>query len=369
MGALAQLIGFVGFVIGLVVGSVIAVPVASHLDVGVLRGTVTVVIVLGVAMLGGVGGNVIGRWSNVTMRRLHLGTIDAIGGAAVAAIGALLSAWLVAGLFTQTSVSWLTAPIQRSLVLTTLDAVLPPVPSVVARAQAFLSTEGFPAAFADITPPSTTGVAVPSARTADLIAAPVADSVLKVIASGGCGEDREGSSFVVAPGLVMTDAHVIAGEPVVEVLTTHGAERASVVEFDADLDVAVLRMAGATPPPIALDDAVVAQGTEGAVVGYPGGGPRIAIPAGIAGSFVAEGRDIYGSGLVERAIYAVSASVRPGSSGSPLVVAGRAVGMVFSRSVDQANLAYAIEAAALTGDLHTAEHASGPTTSGTCTPG
>jgi len=369
LGALAQLLGLLGFVIGLAIGSVVAVPVASRLQAGPLRSAVTVAIVLGLAVLAAIGGNVLGRWANVAMRRHKLGSVDAAGGVVVAALGALLSAWLVAGLFSQGSASWLAGPIQRSAVLTSLDAIMPPVPAVVSRAQAFLSTEGFPAAFAALTQPTTSSVAVPSASQASDLARSSLPSVLKVIASGGCGVVREGTGFVVAPSLVMTAAHVVAGEPVVAVTTPAGAYAAVVVVFDPSLDVAVVRVRSLGAPPLRLVRATQARGTPAAVVGYPKGGPLTVIPAGVADALEAQGRDIYGGGLVERDIYAVTASVAPGSSGSPLVVAHGVAGMVFSRSLSQSGLAYAIRSSALTALRRQALGLKGSVHTGACTPG
>jgi S1-C subfamily serine protease len=199
--------------------------------------------------------------------------------------------------------------------------------------------------------------------------------VLKVLAVGGCGVAREGTSFVVARGLVMTDAHVVAGEPKLQVDTPRGVVDASLVLFDPELDVAVLGVPQLRVMPVGLDVATVGRGTPAAVVGYPEDGPRTTEPAGIAGTLTAEGRDIYGSGLVDRAIYAVTALVRPGNSGSPVLVDGKAVGMVFSRSLSQSNTGYALRASALEPDLaravrstrFTASH--GTVGSGACTPG
>jgi hypothetical protein len=371
LGALTQLLGLVGFVVGLAVGAVIAVPVAARFHVGAARTGLIAGIVLGVAILAAIGGNVLGKWANVAMRRLKLGAIDALAGAAVAALGALLSAWLVAGLFTQSSVNWLAGPIQRSAVLTAIDAVMPPVPSVVARAEAFLSTDVFPVAFAEVTQPTTTSVAVPSQARADAIARRAARSVLKVEASGGCGEQRDGTSFVIAPGLVITDAHVVAGEPKLVVVTPLGPSRSVLVLFDPKLDVAILSvpLLSRSLPAVPLVGGIAAVGTPAAIVGYPGGGPRLSQPAGVAGALSAQGRDIYGGGLVTRPIYAVTATVRPGNSGSPLIARGGAIGMVFSRSLAQGNLGYAIRASALAADVRTTRSVLRPATNGTCTPG
>jgi S1-C subfamily serine protease len=369
LGAITQLLGLVGFVAGIALGAVIAVSVATRLHVGVERTIVTVCVVLGIGMLGAIAGNVLGRWANVAMRRLHLGTIDAVAGALVAAAGALLSAWLVAGLFTQTSISWLTAPIQHSAVLTAVDDIMPPVPGVIAHAEAFLSTEVFPRVFVNLIQPQTNAVRLPSVRVAAALARPAAPSVLKVLAAGGCGVAREGTSFVVAPGLVMTDAHVVAGEPEIQVDAPRGVEDVSLVLFDPTLDVAVLRVRGLALAPIPLVTTTAPRGTAAAIVGYPEDGPRTLQPAGVAGSFTAEGRDIYGSTLVDRAIYAVTATVRPGNSGSPLLVADGAIGMVFSRSLSQSNTGYALRASALAADVRRAEATRGTVGAGACTPG
>ncbi len=369
LGALTQLLSLIGFVVGLAVGAVVAVPIAGRLHFGLARTVVTVCVVLGIAVLGAVGGNTLGKWANVTMRRLHLGSVDAVCGAGVAALGALLSAWLVAGLFTQSSIGWLARPIQHSAVLTALDAVMPPVPSVIARAQAFVSNEVFPVAFAAVTQPTTSSVQLPTSSQTDALAARVETSVLKVVASGGCGVTRDGTSFVVAPGLLITNAHVVAGETRIVVDDGGTVIDPTLVAFDPSLDVAILRAPGLALRPIPLHTSLVATGTQGAVVGYPGGGPRTATPAGVAGAFEAQGRDVYGGSLVTRPIYAVTSSVLPGNSGSPLVAGNAAVGMVFSRSLSQPGLAYALRAAALVGAVVRASHLTGRVGSGACVPG
>ena len=93
------------------------------------------------------------------------------------------------------------------------------------------------------------------------------------------------------------------------------------------------------------------------------------MPAGVAGAISAQGRDVYGGSLVSRPIYAVTAGVLPGNSGSPLIVGNAAVGMVFSRSLSQQDLAYAIRASALVGDVTRAMRTTQPVNPGACVPG
>ncbi len=79
------------------------------------------------------------------------------------------------------------------------------------------------------------------------------------------------------------------------------------------------------------------------MLGYPGGGPFTADPAGVMAQFEAEGRDIYGQGLTVRSVYEIQALVRPGNSGGPLVEPdGEVIGVVFSRSTTNANVGYAL---------------------------
>ena len=170
-------------------------------------------------------------------------------------------------------------------------------------------------------------------------------SVLKVVASGGCGVTRDGTSFVVAGGVVITNAHVVAGETHVDVVVGATARPATIVVLDPSLDVALLRVPGLTAPAIRLHPAVVPTGTVGAVVGFPGGGPRTATARGGRRRPLRPRAVTSTAGsLVTRPIYAVTASVLPGNSGSPLVAGNAAIGMVFSRSLNQSDLAYAIRA-------------------------
>jgi len=85
------------------------------------------------------------------------------------------------------------------------------------------------------------------------------------------------------------------------------------------------------------------RGTQGAVIGYPGGGPEAVEPAVIDAAVNAQGRDIYNSNLVTREVYVLQSTVRPGNSGGPLVdTQGHVLGIVFATSAAQAGQAFAL---------------------------
>jgi S1-C subfamily serine protease len=151
---------------------------------------------------------------------------------------------------------------------------------------------------------------------------------------------------VVAPQLVVTNAHVVAGlkKPVAQ--DDSGGHRATVVYFDPRLDLAILRIPDLTTPPLRLATGHANRGTVGAVLGYPGGGHFTVDPAAILGRQTAQGRTIYGTDLITREIYELQAKVRPGNSGGPVVAPdGSVLGVVFAMSTSQDNLGYALTAA------------------------
>jgi S1-C subfamily serine protease len=175
---------------------------------------------------------------------------------------------------------------------------------------------------------------------------------------------------VAAPGLVVTNAHVVAGiaAPLVQIGRT--VKATEVVLFDPSFDLAVLRVSGLSAPPLQLDPAPVGRGTQAAVLGFPGGGPFTVDAAGVMAAFEAQGRDIYGHGLTVRNVYELNALVRPGNSGGPLVLPdGRVIGVVFSRSTVDPSIGYALTSPDVLPRVLRAEGVVRAVSTGACTSG
>ncbi len=129
---------------------------------------------------------------------------------------------------------------------------------------------------------------------------------------------------------------------------------ADVIFFDPERDVAVLHVPGYTVAGLTFGPAQ--RGTQGAVIGYPGGARRTTVPAVVDGSIAAQGRDIYNANFVTRQIYVLQASVHPGNSGGPLIdLDGRVLGMVFATSASDPNQAYALTDDEIAPDIRDAE--------------
>jgi uncharacterized membrane protein required for colicin V production len=212
--------------------------------------------------------------------------------------------------------------VQRSLILSEINDVVPPerLLEELERVDPIGVFLGPPA----IVAPPEKGIAT------DPDVARAAKSVVRVTGIA-CGLGVEGSGWVARPGLVVTNAHVVAGisSPRVD-LPDGDAFTSSVVAFDATNDLAVLRVQGLHVPALAL--AQPQRSTPVALVGYPQNGPLTHTPARIGGTADVLSRDAYGRGPVKRQMTTIRGAVQPGSSGGPGVDAqGHVRTTVFAR--------------------------------------
>jgi S1-C subfamily serine protease len=179
-------------------------------------------------------------------------------------------------------------------------------------------------------------------------------------------QGREGSGFVYARERVMTNAHVVAGidEPTVRVGGVGRAYEATVVLFDPEKDVAVLRVPGLRAPVLRFDDEA-ARGDAAVVAGYPQDGGLDLQAATVANRVRATGQNIYNDGTVTREVYSIRSTVRPGNSGGPLLTTeGRVFGVVFARSTSDAETGYVLTAEEVSGDAERAARATAPVDTG-----
>lgn len=271
------------------------------------------------------------------VRRPFLHAADGAGGAALIASVALGLAWVFgAVLLHAPSTAQLRADIQRSVILRSLNDVLPPTGPLL---NALNRVDPAPTVLGPIAP-----VAKPDARIAsdpDVLRAGA--SVVRVL-STACGLGIEGSGWVAEPEIVVTNAHVVAGSTDTTVTTQDGIElEATPVYYAPRQDLALLRVGAPLPPlPISSERR---EGEGGAVLGYPENGPYALSPARIGETRETVSEDSYGNGPIERTIVAMSGRVRSGNSGGPLVdPRGRVVGTVFAATTVGPDGGYAIPA-------------------------
>jgi len=367
VGAVVQVFAIIGFFGGLYLGARLASVTVKWAHDPTAKTAVALTTMVGVAFALGMIGRIFG---GMLVTRVHSGlarSADVAVGSVVAVVAALVTVWLLASTMVNSSSATLDSAILKSKVITSLNGVLPPPPAVFSQAQGFLTAEGFPPVFAALAPASARPVPLPT--DSDLRRAVVAAGPSTVKVEGyGCGVIQEGSGFVVAPGVVVTNAHVVAGiaQPLVQV----GSDviSAKVLLFDPSFDLAVLRAPGLTAPVLHLDPTTVDRGVKAAVLGFPNGGPFTVDGAGIMATFEAQGRDIYGKSLTVRRIYEINARVRPGNSGGPLVLpTGQVIGVVFSRSTTDAGIGYALTSPDVLSRVALALPVTRPVSTGACT--
>ncbi|HEV3283870.1 MAG TPA: MarP family serine protease [Solirubrobacteraceae bacterium] len=257
-----------------------------------------------------------------------LGLLDGVLGAALGAALALGIVWIIAAVAAQTpGQSGLRMDIQRSAILSKLNELLPPSGPIL---NALARLDPLPS----ITGPSP-NVAAPEPQIArDPGVRRASRSVVRVLGTA-CGLAIEGSGWVAAPGLVVTNAHVVAGEQdtSVQVAGQPPGLPAQAVVFDPNDDIAVLRVAELQEPSLGLDAGAPA-GTPGAILGYPENGPFQVRPGRIGRTQEVLTQNAYGQGPVQRLLTPLRGEVRPGNSGGPMVDAGgRVLSTIFAATV------------------------------------
>lgn len=291
----------------------------------------------------------------------------ALGGLLTTVATALAILLVSAGLATA-GIPYVSSAVASSRVIGALEALTPaPVDEALAQARGALLTDGLPrleAAIGAVVTPIDPPIAVTDP---ELQAA--AASVARISGTAyACGVSMTGSGFVAAPGLVVTNAHVVAGvdTPVVE-LPGGRATEGRMVLFDPVNDLAVISIGTLPATPLPIADPVAA-GTQAVVQGYPHGGPFTSVSAGVLSAASVPVPDIYDSSVAPREIYALDADVQPGNSGGPLLTGnGDVVGVVFARGADGEGRGYATTTSVLRPDLAAVTADSPAVGSGRCT--
>ena len=259
----------------------------------------------------------------------RLGVLDGAGGAVLVACLGLGIIWIAGAVALQTpGARELREPIQRSAILGSLNDHLPPsgpILKALARFDPFPRIQG-----------PTPNVRSPDAgiaRDADVRRA--GQSVVRVLGTA-CGLGVQGSGWVADGGLVVTNAHVVAGERDTRVLLggREPGRDAQAVHFDARNDLAVLRVPAVEGVPALTLRVNARPGTSAAIVGFPENGSLDVQPGRLGQTSTVTTQDAYGRGPVRRRITSLRGLVRSGNSGGPMVDGrGRVVTTIFAATV------------------------------------
>jgi len=297
------------------------------------------VILFSGAIIGQVLGLLVGARLRTVLRTQQVVTVDRVGGSIAGAIGVLVAFWFLLPTLSQTP-TWPAEQARDSRIAGFILDHFPEAPDTTQALRRVLGPrvfEGFGPAPDLGPPPAESGL---TKEQADQIAR----STVKVEAPA-CSRIQDGSSVVIGDGLIVTNAHVVAGSKHPTVIThPKGAVLdATVVAFDPDRDVAILHVPNIDAPPLPLGTGKFGVGGVGAVFGHPLGGPLTLSPFKVGDDTSARGFDIYDQGRTTRHIFILSSDLAPGDSGGALIdPTGTVEGVAFAISPDQPNVAYAL---------------------------
>lgn len=327
---------------------------------GVLPSTVpqAVAVVVVVVAIGGLCAWLVGLLT-VFVRRIvvHIPggrMVDAAAGGLFGVAAWALIVWLVAGIATSSGALGLSQLAQSSTVVSTLNKVIP-----LSSSQVFSSVDdafaaaGLPEVFSGAEANIVAVAAPPASTPAAVVTA--SNSVVKVVAEKtSCDVEATGSAWPLSANDVVTNAHVVAGASTVTVAAPGSSQAlaATVVYFDPETDVAILRVPNLNAPALTVQSEAASSGDAVYAIGYPGGGALTITPGRVRSIVQAIGLDIYGTSAVTRQIYSLRAEIRAGDSGGPLVnESGKVVGLVFARSTTDSETGYALTQAQISSAL------------------
>lgn len=328
-GLVEQVLSLTGLVVGAIAGSRIAPSLlpdgreSTWLPLAALLGALVGAVLAQSILL--TLARPLRRWVSRGTAR----TVDRSGGVVIGAVGGLALAWLVAAVVVfqpGERTQALRQDVRESRILSTALRLVPPADllGALARFDAFPIIPLPAAALPEPDPSVTRSAGARAAR----------GSVVRLTGTG-CGLVKQGSGWVAADDLVVTNAHVIAGEDDTRVTVAGGPSLdAEPVYVDGTNDVAVLRVDGLDLPALRVGDAP--GGAESVtLLGYPGGGPLTARAGTASAPRTAITADAYGNQGTVRSIIVTRGTLGPGSSGGPIVDdQGRVVAMIFGGAED-----------------------------------
>jgi S1-C subfamily serine protease len=277
---------------------------------------------------------------------------DRAAGAFIGSVGVLALLWMTIPSLA-TAQGWPARMARSSAVVAMLDSVSPEQPGQFAAWGRAISDAPYPSALGPLDDPPDPGLP-PESGVDPEVDERVRESIVKVTGHA-CRQIQEGSGWITTDGLVVTNAHVVAGdaETTIEDMDSE-RHAATVVAFDPVRDLAVLEVDDGEleGPGLMLGTGEV--GDLGAVYGHPGGGPLRAAPARVGEKILAVGSDIYRTGKSERNVLVLAASLAPGDSGGAVVDGdGTVIGVAFAVDPGQEGISYAVTDAEVRAVLET----------------
>jgi S1-C subfamily serine protease len=349
LGFLARALSWLGMALGLFLAARLLPTVIDRVQGADPTGRLLVatLVLLGGAFLGQAVGMVLGGRLHTFIPIGPIRSADRLVGAGLGLVGVTVALWLLLPSIASVA-GWPARQARNSSLARLMDRNLPAPPAILQTLRHLVGNSTFPEVFSALQPSLDTGPAPADSGLPAAVQSTVAASTVKVEGEA-CGRLQDGSGFAVSNGVVLTNAHVVAGERRTQVLVPSGSMRpAVVIAFDANRDLALLSVngLGEAPLPIRASPSSAEVGHTGAVFGHPNGQDALRVtPAAVRQDVVALGRDLYDSHDTRRDVFILASNLIAGDSGGALVdQAGSVIGVAFAIAPDRPGTSYALTA-------------------------
>ncbi|MCL2394240.1 MAG: MarP family serine protease [Acidimicrobiaceae bacterium] len=344
LGFLARAVSWIGLGLGLYLGARFLPDILNAFNLARpgQRLITAAAVLIGAAFVGQALGLLVGGRLHAALPLGPLRTVDRVVGAGVGVFGVFVALWLL--LPAISSVPGLPAQATQGSAIARWVSRQNGPPGTLQALRRVVGQQTFPAVFNALRDNGSAGPPPADTSLSATVSARVAASTVRVQGQA-CDRIQDGSGFAIAPNLVVTNAHVVAGEPLGEtnVDTPSGRQLpATVIRFDPDRDLALLSVPGLDDTPLSIGTASV--GDQGAVFGHPGGQTPLAItPARISSEVDAVGQDLYDSHTTSRDVFILASDLAPGDSGGALVMpSGQVAGVAFAIDPNESGTSYAL---------------------------
>lgn len=288
--------------------------------------------------------------------------VESKAGILVSIAAVLVLVWLLGSVVGRLPFEGLSNSFNDARIIRTMNENLPQIPAVFAVFNKQVNPNAPPYVFGGQPTELSPLINTPEFRIADNRAK---QSTVR-ITSFGCGGVVSGSGFVIGPGLVATNAHVIAGvkNPIIK-YNNHSYSGYPVL-FNPNVDFAILKVDDLPAAPLDLVTSDIPVDTAVSVLGYPGGNYRLS-GGKIHENIILSGRNIYDLGLIDRDVYEIQTKVDSGSSGGPVITSdGRVAAVLFAKSDIDSTYGYAVTTKSLLGEINQGRTSTARIGTGSC---
>lgn len=336
IGFVRQASSLGGLVLGLFISSFIASQIGTPPAVSL--------IIVGVGVLAAIiASEYVGIKIKKTLNASSVNIFDRIFGAIAGTGIGLLLAWFSTGILPSLPSTSLQVGVRDSKIVNWLDATLPPTTSIIGWLEKSFEQTNIPTIVSELEHKAEeNNTEIPDVSEFNSVINASRKSIVK-IEGRSCSGVGVGSGFIASPNYIVTNAHVVAGMRHPYIQDENGRIKTQVVAFDPDNDVAVLKSERLEGTSLEVAGGKSSIGTEGVVLGYPGGRDFTSQPGVIIDRFTAIGKDIYGEKPTKRDVYSLKANIEPGNSGGPFIGSdGQVKGLIFARSTTNEKIGFAL---------------------------